>query len=66
MEALAEGASEEALTFATTFLGRRGTVGSSSGDSGVDSFVDSGLSELIFVFFREGRSVSPSELFEET
>jgi hypothetical protein len=32
MEALAEGATEEALTLATTFLGRRGTVGSSSGD----------------------------------
>jgi hypothetical protein len=32
MEALAEGATEEALTFATTFFGLRGTIGSSSGD----------------------------------
>jgi hypothetical protein len=44
MEALAEGATEEALTLAKTFLGRRATIGSSSGDMGVDSFVDSDLS----------------------
>jgi hypothetical protein len=44
MEALAEGATEEALTFATTFFGLRGTIGSSSGDRVVDSFVDPGFS----------------------
>jgi hypothetical protein len=66
MEAFAEGAIEEALTLATTFLGRRGTAGSSSGDKGVDSFVDFGLSELIFIFFRGGTSLSSSELFKET
>jgi hypothetical protein len=41
MEALSIGATEEALTLATNFLGRRGTVGSSSRDRGVDSFIDS-------------------------
>jgi hypothetical protein len=66
MEALAEGATDEALTSATAFLGRRGTVGSSSGDKGVHSFVDSGLAEIIFVFFRGGTSLSSSELFKET
>jgi hypothetical protein len=66
MEALAEGATEEALTLATVFLGRRGTAGSSSGDKGVDSFVNSGLSELIFGFFGGEASMSSSELFKET
>jgi hypothetical protein len=65
MEAFAEGAIEEALTLATTFLGRRGTAGSSSGDKGVDSFVNSGLSELTIVFFKGGASLSSSELFKE-
>jgi hypothetical protein len=65
MEARAEGATEEALTLATTFLGGRGAAGSSSADKGVDSFIDSGLSEFIFVFFRGGASSSSPELFEE-
>jgi hypothetical protein len=47
----------------TTFLGRRGTI---RGDKGVDSFIDSGLPELIFVFFRGGASLSSSELIKET
>jgi hypothetical protein len=65
MEALGEGATEEALTLATSFLGGRGATASSSGDKGIDSFIDSGLSELIFVFFRGGAYLSSSELFEE-
>jgi hypothetical protein len=65
MEALTEGATEEALTFATTFLGGREAAGSSLGDKGVDSFVNSGLSELTIVFFKGGASLSSSELFKE-
>jgi hypothetical protein len=53
------------LTFTTTFLGGRGTIGSPSEDIDIDSFVDSGLSELVFALFRGGRSASPPELFEE-
>jgi hypothetical protein len=64
MEALAEGVTEEALTLATAFLEGRGAAASPSGDRGVDSFVDSRLSELIFVFFRGGASLSSSELFK--
>jgi hypothetical protein len=65
MEALAEGATKEALTLATTFLCGRGAAGSSSVDKGIDSFIDCGLSEFIFVFFRGGASSSSPELFEE-
>jgi hypothetical protein len=65
LQALAEGAIEEALTFATTFLGGKGTIGLSSKDRDIDSFVDSGLSELVFAFFRGGRSSSSPELIEE-
>jgi hypothetical protein len=65
MDALAEGASEQALTLATAFLGGRGAAGSSSADKRVDSFVDSRLSEFTFVFFRGGASSSSSELFKE-
>jgi hypothetical protein len=65
MGALVEGATEEALTFTTTFLGGRGTTGSYSEERGFDSFFDSGLSELVFAFFRGGRSASSPELFEE-
>jgi hypothetical protein len=65
METLAEGATEEALNLATTFLGGRGAGGSSSRDKGIDSFVDSRFSELTFVFFRGGASLSSPELFKE-
>ena len=65
MEARAEGATEEALTLAKTLLGGRGAAGSSSVEKGVDSFIDSGLSEFIFVFFRGGASSSSPELFRE-
>ena len=55
-ERFAEGATEEALTFLTTFLGGGGITG---------SFVDTILSELIFAFFEGGRFVSPSELIKK-
>jgi hypothetical protein len=53
------------LIFAITFLGGRGTIGSTSEDRGADSFVEPGLLALVFAFFRGGRSISPPELFEE-
>jgi hypothetical protein len=65
MEALAEGAIEEALTLAMPFLGGRRVACSSSADKGVDSFIDSGFSEFILAFFRGGKTSSSSELFEE-
>ena len=61
---LAEGATEEALTFLTTFLGG-GITGSSPEDRGTASFVDTILSELIFAFFEGGRFVSSSELIRK-
>jgi hypothetical protein len=43
-EALAKGATKEALALVTALLGGRAVVGSSSADKGVDSFIDSGFS----------------------
>ena len=62
---LAEGATEEALTFLTTFLGGGGITGSSPEDRGTVSFVDTVLLELIFAFFEGGRFVSSSELIRK-
>ena len=62
---LAEGAMKEALTFATTFLGGGGIIGSSSEDRGIVPFVDSSLSELTLAFFEGGRSASSSELIKK-
>jgi hypothetical protein len=50
---------------ATTLLGGRSAVGSSSADKGVDSFIDFGFSECILAFFGGGTSSSSSELFKE-
>jgi hypothetical protein len=60
MEVLAEGASKEALTLATVFLGR----GSLSAVRGIDSFADSAFSEIIFALSKRGTSSSSLELIK--